>query len=137
MSHETLIRCLKTLSLLQSGLGYNAMELAREFGVSQRTVYRDLGVLKDAGIPITFCTDRNGYILDPVFRFRSLPLTGEEWVAVVLACCAVVRTQASFAPLARQASAKLLARLPPDLLREASEGLRLLPFSSGAPLSAG
>jgi hypothetical protein len=44
-------RLIRLLELLQGRLAYDAPALARELGVTKRTVYRDLYVLQLAGIP--------------------------------------------------------------------------------------
>lgn len=44
--------------LLNSKVGHTVEEIARHFGVSQRTVFRDLGALEDQGIPIDFADGR-------------------------------------------------------------------------------
>ncbi len=41
-------RLLRLITLLQSGRGYTATDLARELEVSRRTVFRDLNVLEMA-----------------------------------------------------------------------------------------
>lgn len=44
--------------LLNSKVGHTVEEIARHFGVSERTVFRDLGALEDQGIPIDFAEGR-------------------------------------------------------------------------------
>ncbi|WP_425618333.1 helix-turn-helix transcriptional regulator [Anatilimnocola sp. NA78] len=53
MTHR-LERILRILSLLQSGITYNALQLAEATGVHRRTVFRDVALLRGAGIPIRF-----------------------------------------------------------------------------------
>ncbi len=47
-------RLLQRIGLLQVGRGYNAESLALECGVSRRTIFRDLEVLRQSGIPLAF-----------------------------------------------------------------------------------
>ena len=59
-------RLLRTFLILQARGRVTADELAREHGVTVRTVYRDLRALEDAGIPVV--TERGpggGCALDP------------------------------------------------------------------------
>ena len=51
MSISRIYRILRLITLLQSGRGYSADELAEELEVSRRTVFRDLNVLEMAHIP--------------------------------------------------------------------------------------
>jgi predicted DNA-binding transcriptional regulator YafY len=47
-------RLLKLILLLQTGRPYLANDLAREVRVSRRTLFRDLDMLKLAGIPLLY-----------------------------------------------------------------------------------
>ncbi len=54
-------RVLRILSCLQSGSHFNAKELARRLRVSRRTVYRDLKMMREAGVPIHFDGEHSAY----------------------------------------------------------------------------
>lgn len=56
-------RLLRLLRLLQSRPGLDADALARELGVSRRTVFRDLKMLEEAGATWAFDTRTRGYRL--------------------------------------------------------------------------
>lgn len=56
-------RVLKILRHLQSGNGCSASELAHHLDVSRRTIFRDLHLLRDAGVDIVFNGDEDRYRL--------------------------------------------------------------------------
>jgi predicted DNA-binding transcriptional regulator YafY len=58
-----LARLFRLVLMLQSERHPNARELAESCEVSRRTVYRDLEILAEAGIPVRFRRDRQGYQL--------------------------------------------------------------------------
>ncbi|MEX2656337.1 MAG: YafY family protein [Balneolales bacterium] len=71
-------RRLKILYLLQSGKKLTSNTLMEEFCVSKRTVYRDLKVIQELGVPVTHYPDtgygilRDGLIPPIMFNFREL-----------------------------------------------------------------
>jgi predicted DNA-binding transcriptional regulator YafY len=91
-----------------------ARDVAQEFGVSLRTVYRDMRSLASAGFPIEGNAG-DGYRLASGAHLRPLALTPDEADAFALAAygLAVTVTAALREPLAR-ATAKLEAAMPPD-----------------------
>ena len=108
-----LTRCLKLLHLVRSSVGCSIDYLAHEFGVSKRTVHRDLCRLREAGIPVLYDTARRGYIVRPPFDIKTYPISGDELAAIMLAAhifslsCVDVLSQ----PI-RQAIGKLLYQAP-------------------------
>jgi predicted DNA-binding transcriptional regulator YafY len=69
---------LAILELLQSRVRHNSASLARELGVSRRTVQRDLEVLELAGIPCIYIAEQGGYVLSGDCRFAVTGLTDDE-----------------------------------------------------------
>jgi len=127
MPFARLSRCIRLLNLVQSRVGYSAVELAREFEVCKRTVYRDLHTLEEAGIPLRFDHRRAGYVVAACFRSRALPLADDEVVALLLAAhTSSLVSGCHFANLVRQASAKLLAETAVPLREEASRVVKSL-----------
>jgi len=64
-SHEKAIRVLRVAWLLQSG-EYTVDQLAERFGVSRRTVYRDLQLVDEARLPLVSQHQGKGYrVLSP------------------------------------------------------------------------
>lgn len=69
---------------LQSRPVVKASEMAERFGVSLRTIYRDMNTLSEAGIPI--CGNSGvGYSLVEGYRLPSLMFTKEEAMAFLTA----------------------------------------------------
>lgn len=69
---------------LQSGGVVTAHRLAGQFGVSLRTIYRDIRALEESGIPISGEAG-TGYSLVEGFRLPPLMFTTDEAVAFLLA----------------------------------------------------
>jgi len=71
-------RRLKILYMLQSGKRITSRTLMEEFGISKRTVFRDLQVIHKLGVPVTHYPDtgygvlRDGLIPAIMFTFREL-----------------------------------------------------------------
>ena len=71
-------RLVATVLLLQSRRLIRAQDIAEHFGISVRTVYRDLLALQEAGVPLAAETGEgyslvDGYHLPPVM-FTLAPL---------------------------------------------------------------
>jgi predicted DNA-binding transcriptional regulator YafY len=59
--------------------GVTAQELATRFGVTLRTIYRDLEALQDAGMPIRADRGRGGgYALDKTYQLPPVNFTARE-----------------------------------------------------------
>ena len=102
-------RLLQMMLLLHEGRGTSGDELARRFGVSRRTIFRDVQLLRDTGIPISNSTE-GGYILNR-HDVRSIRLRPLELVAVA---CADDDPQISRLTFLRQAREVALAKLMCD-----------------------
>ena len=63
--------------LLQNRPTLTADDLADHFGVSRRTIFRDLRALGEAGVPLTYAEDRGYTILDG-YQLPPLMLTARE-----------------------------------------------------------
>lgn len=69
---------------LQSRSVVTARQIADQFGVSLRTVYRDIRVLEESGIPVTGEAGQ-GYSLVEGFKLPPLAFTTEEAIAFLMA----------------------------------------------------
>ena len=71
-------RRLKILYMLQSGKRVTSRTLMNSFGISKRTVFRDLKVIQSLGVPVTHYPEsgygvlRDGLIPPIMFNFREL-----------------------------------------------------------------
>jgi len=73
--------------------GITAAELAERFGVTLRTIYRDLEALQDAGMPIRADRGRGGgYALDKSYQLPPINLTARE-AALLIALCRMAGEQ--------------------------------------------
>ena len=92
--------------MFRSAAGLRAVELAEACGVDRRTVYRDLSLLNEVGVPIfqkdgRFCLEREQYL-------ATIRLSFDETVALLLA--AAMSRQEN--PHLTSAMAKLSQALP-------------------------
>lgn len=69
-SHFRLSRLLNLVQLLSNGLRQNASELAELLETSRRTVFRDLQVLREAGVPLAYDSKSQKYRLEQGFQCR-------------------------------------------------------------------
>jgi predicted DNA-binding transcriptional regulator YafY len=115
-------RLLEMLIRLRGAPRLTARELADEFGVSRRTMQRDLQALADLGVRLVAAPGPGGgYTLARDQRLAPLSLTVDEALGVLLSYDAFARfAQPPFVPESEGLSAatKLRAALPPDVARE-------------------
>jgi len=77
--------------------GVTAAELADRFGVTLRTIYRDLEALQDAGMPIRADRGRGGgYALDKSYQLPPVNFTARE--AALLVALARLATEQRLVP---------------------------------------
>jgi predicted DNA-binding transcriptional regulator YafY len=108
-------RLLSLLLLLQARGRVSAPEVARELGVSVRTVYRDVEALTAAGIPIWSEQGRSGgYRLVEGYRTRLTGMTGEEADALFLVGMPGPAAALGLTAESAAAERKLMAALAPD-----------------------
>src|SRR5436189_6140686 len=109
--------------------------LAREVGISIRTLYRDIASLQAQGAHIDG-EPGMGYVLRPGFMLPPLMFSEEEIEALVLGSRWVAdRGDAALGQAARTALAKIAAVLPPDL--KASLDTSSLLIGPGKAIAAG
>lgn len=125
MNVPLLSRCLQLVSLLYSQAGYSAAELARQLGVSVRTIYRYFDVLRDIGIPVQFDQQKSGYVIVAQFRLKVSQLSEDELTLLVWAAhTSPVARSGKLEKAVTQAISKLLSQVPPKLRTEATNLLR-------------
>lgn len=123
-------RAARLLDLLQSLRNrrqpVTGPELARELGVSIRTLYRDIATLQAQGADIQG-EPGLGYVLRPGFTLPPLMFSADEIEAIVLGSRWVANRadDSRLSDSARQAMSKILAVLPADL-RDRAEATNLL-----------
>jgi predicted DNA-binding transcriptional regulator YafY len=81
---KRLSRLTAILTQLQTKRILTSTALAEKFGVSVRTIYRDIRALEDAGVPI-FVEDGKGYSLMEGYRIPPIMFTENEANALITA----------------------------------------------------
>lgn len=107
---RSLERWFRLLTALQGGAHPTADELAARFGVTRRTVFRDLNALEENGVPIVRDGGRYG-VLDS-YRMRPVQFTTEEVLALVAALDFAGRRRSLGGTAAAAALDKLRAVMP-------------------------
>ena len=128
-------RALGILLVLTGGKRVSAVELAQRFGVSLRTIYRDVDRLLALGVPVE--ADRGaegGYRLPPGYIQPPVALTRSETAALLVALALVRGLKAT--PLVADLDAaekKLLAALPRAARQLLIDGARLIGVEAPPP----
>jgi len=111
---DRLSRLVAIVVHLQSRRVVRAEDMAEHFGVSIRTIYRDLRALEETGVPIAAEAGK-GYSLVEGYHLPPVMFTQEEAGALFIGGEFVERmTDASLADHARSALTKIRAVLPPE-----------------------
>ncbi len=122
-------RLLSLISLLQAGKGYHIEGLAQECGVSRRTIFRDLDLLRSSGVPLVYDEDQQQYHIAGNNYLPPTNFTPEEALALIVLCHEMGdRSGLPFLNPARSAAVKLESALPGrlrDQLREIVNALRI------------
>jgi predicted DNA-binding transcriptional regulator YafY len=109
-------RILQLIGLLQVGRGYNAESLALECGVSRRTIFRDLDLLRQSGIPLAFDEQQQHYRIPGACLLPPTNFTSEEALSLVVLCHELGNgSSLPFLGPARSAAVKLESSLPARL----------------------
>lgn len=91
---KRLTRITAILTQLQTKRLVTATALAAKFGVSVRTIYRDIRTLEQSGVPV-FTEDGKGYSLTEGYRISPVTFTESEANALILAEQLVLRNRDS------------------------------------------
>jgi predicted DNA-binding transcriptional regulator YafY len=112
-------RLLKIYTLIQGDQGWTCERLAQEFGTSQRTIFRDIDVLRRIGMPVLHDEERKCYTIRRDFYMPPLELTFEESLALIsLGRYIHDEEQIPFSGPALKALAKVRSQLPVSVRRE-------------------
>ncbi len=113
-------RLLELLVRVQTKPRFTAAELAEEFGVSKRTMMRDLVALSDMGVPLRSTPGPGGgFSLPRGGRRLSPQLTVDEALGLIVSYEAFLRySESPFSSRSLSAVTKLRAALPPDVVGE-------------------
>ena len=77
-------RVLRMVRMLQSGQCYTSVELSELFSVGQRTIFRDIKLLRDCGIPVDSGPRGRGYQVESNLFWRPVHPTVREFAVLIL-----------------------------------------------------
>lgn len=119
------------IGLLQAGRGYNADALAQACGVSRRTIFRDVDVLRQSGVPVAFDELQQCYRIPGACLLPPTNFTPEEALALLVLCHELGNGHGlPFLGPARSAAIKLESALPArlrDQLRDVTSAIHIQP----------
>ncbi|QXD16930.1 WYL domain-containing protein [Rhodocaloribacter litoris] len=126
-------RLLAILHELKASRWHRAADLADLFGVSTRTIYRDMQVLGEAGVPLQAVPGK-GYSLDEGYFLPPLIFSHDEAVMLWLGADFLAdHFEVHYRTAARSAAVKIETALP-GTLRETTktlrEGIRFVPVNA-------
>ena len=115
-------RLIELLGLLQAGKGHSVKSLAEICHVSRRTVFRDLELLRQAGVPIEFDEEHRRYQLSGKCFLPPTNFTTNEALTLLILCHELGgKTGVPFYAAARSAAIKLMSSLPEKLRKHLSD----------------
>ena len=125
-------RLLELMTRLRDGRIHRAEDLAARFGVSVRTIYRDMDTLAASGIPVEG-TRGSGYRALDTLTLPPLSLTPAEIEALQLGLAIVAEaSDAGLKTAALSLSEKVDAALPTEAPSDRTGPLAVYPFSDAA-----
>lgn len=108
-------RLFALILLLQNRPSMTSRDLAEHFGVSRRTIFRDLRALSESGVPLTYA-DQGGYEILDGYQLPPLMLSARQ-AATLLVGAEFMKLQsdASLRKEADQVAMKIRSVLPPQI----------------------
>jgi proteasome accessory factor B len=126
-------RVVEILATLQSGRNYTASQLAKIFGTSRRTIYRDLKELEAIGVSYHYDAATGGYTMDPEFFLPPVDLKLEEAMSLLLLVHkASEQLQLPFKNSALLAASKIENNLPAKIRQHCNRALRSISTRAAA-----
>ena len=84
MKSSRISRVVQILTTLQAGEKYAVNDLAKMFGTSRRTIFRDLKELQTIGVPYHYNAKTGSYTIDPEFFLPPIDLNLQEALSLLL-----------------------------------------------------
>ncbi len=126
-------RVVKILTALQAGRDYAVGDLAKLFGTSRRTIFRDLKELQTIGVPYRYDAKTGGYTIDPEFFLPPIDLNLQEALSLLLLVHkARGQIQLPFKNSTLLAALKIENNLPAKIRRYCNTALRNISTRAGA-----
>lgn len=125
-------RRLKLVTYIQSRRYATVNDIAEEFGISRRTVFRDMIVLSEMGIPISSDRDR-GYSLDSSYSMPAMVFDHKQ-LSTLMVGLGYLKGQVDkgLSQSARDVELRILSRLNEDqksYVRAIDQNIILYPYS--------
>jgi len=131
------VQLLTTLSKAGGVKSYTAVELSRMFGVSRRTLFRDLKEIQEIGIQPLFSSSHRGYALPPEQFLPPINLNLQEALGLLLLVHKMrSQIQMPFKHSALLAAMKIESCLPPRVRRYCESTLARISVKAGAQAPA-
>ena len=137
MKVDRLQRLLYLVTILQGGTEMSAADLATELGVSRRTLFRDLKILEEAGVP-AYYKPGLGYRISPCFFLPPVTLNASEAMGLMLmAHTASGQDHQPFTPPAIRAIRKMLAMMSEPVREVCNEMIKHITITAGESIVSG
>ena len=123
---------------MQASKDYAVGDLAKMFGTSRRTIFRDMQELQAMGVPYQYDPKTSGYVIGPDFFLPPVDLSLKEALSLLmLAHKASAQIQLPFEKSALLAALKIENNLPDNVRRYCSMALRNISAKAAgqAPMS--
>jgi predicted DNA-binding transcriptional regulator YafY len=107
-------RILKILAHLQTGGGLDANALSRQLGVCRRTVFRDLSLMRKAGVEVYYDDELHCYRLVPDKGLVVLPTLDPDDLTTLVSAVhlSVLQSLPDYTDSLRKSTARLLSQSP-------------------------
>jgi len=133
MKPSRISRVVQLLTTLQAGKSYAVGDLAKIFGMSRRTIFRDLRELQTIGVPYHYNAKTGGYTMDPEFFLPPIDLNLQEALSLLLLVHkARNQIQLPFKNSALLAALKIENNLPAKIRQYCNTTLRNISTRAGA-----
>jgi predicted DNA-binding transcriptional regulator YafY len=112
------VRTLRILNCLQSGPAFNARELSGMLKVSERTIYRDIGLIRAAGIEINYDGEQGAYriVTERTPVLNAMQLSPDDVAKVVMAAhFSFLQAFPGFAESSRELLARAMTHHSPGI----------------------
>ena len=123
-----LARSIRLLAYLRANPNATASSIASEFNVSRRTVFRDINLLSNAGVEVTWINESGRYRVSMPQGFDQVPVLDRSELVALLALAhqSPLYTNRVLGPLARRAMMKLMGAQADELQLELNNLLHSL-----------
>jgi proteasome accessory factor B len=133
MKSSRISRIVQILTILQAGESYAVGDLAKMFGTSRRTIFRDLKELEAIGVPYHYDVKLGGYTIEPEFFLPPIDLNLQEALSLLLLVHkARGQIQLPFENSAALAALKIENNLPAKIRQYCNTALRNISTRAGA-----